>query len=93
MAKRVIWTRSAIEDLKSLLEYSKEQGSARARALIFIKAVEKLENFPKVGKILPDLDHLNYYELAVGAHRAIFKEIDDQVVILAASHAKPIGFV
>ena len=89
MVKEVVWTAQAIEDLKDIFEYEESGSQAEAKIRIFLKSVEKLKDFPKLGQVVPELDHLSYFEISVGNRRAIFKEIDGKVVILTVTHTRP----
>ena len=61
----VIWTEAALSDLSEIAEYialSKEPAAKKLVQEVFRK-VERLAQFPESGRILPELEHLNYREV------------------------------
>ncbi len=54
--KKIIWTQSALEDLKNIVKYIEEdsQISANKVALTIVQLVKILENFPFSGRVIPE---------------------------------------
>lgn len=67
----VRWTPQSIEDIGNVAEFISKD--SRKYALIqvqyFFEAAEILENFPKSGRIVPELDNKDIRELIVGFYR------------------------
>jgi plasmid stabilization system protein ParE len=55
---KVIWTEVALEDLKSIHEYTSKDSKPYADKFIekLISRVDQLEKYPKSGRIAPEFD-------------------------------------
>ena len=87
----VRWTSQSIEDIGNIAEFISKD--SRKYALIqvqdFFEAAEILENFPKSGRIVPELDNKDIRELIVGFYRLIYRIKNDQLVeILTVYHSR-----
>ena len=77
----IIWTEPALSDLNDIAEYIALKNVVAAKQLvqtIFAK-VERLETFPESGRIPPELEHLNYREVAASPCRIFYKQDGDKV--------------
>lgn len=90
MGKNVIWTMSALSDLKEIFDYLDYGANSIARVKIIAQSAKSLSAFPKAGRKLPEIPNDNYYELLVGNHRIIFKPNNDtsDIYILAIIHKR-----
>ena len=80
----VIWTEPALQELDAIAEYIALDNPAAASRLveeIFDKA-DRLENFPKSGRIPPELPNSVYREVVVPPCRVFYREDEKQVLIL-----------
>ena len=87
----VRWTPQSIADIGSIAEFISKD--SRKYALIqvqdFFEAAEILENFPKSGRIVPELDNKDIRELIVGFYRLFYRIKNDQLVeILTVYHSR-----
>ena len=80
----VIWTEPALQELEAIAEYIALDNPAAASDLV--KAVfdktERLENFPKSGRIPPELPDSVYRELVVPPCRIFYREDEQRVLVL-----------
>jgi len=80
----VIWTEPALQELDAIAEYIALDNPAAASGLV--KAVfdhtERLQNFPKSGRIPPELPDSVYREVVVPPCRIFYREDEQQVFIL-----------
>jgi toxin ParE1/3/4 len=80
----VIWTEPALQELEAIAEYIALDNPAAASDLV--KAVfdktERLENFPKSGRIPPELPDSVYRELVVPPCRIFYRENELRVFVL-----------
>lgn len=88
MAK-IRWTVGARRDLHEIINYIAEDSPAYAInfAERIILAVDRLETFPKLGRIVPEYQDANVRELIVGNYRIIYKIQGNRVGIAAIAHA------
>jgi toxin ParE1/3/4 len=80
----VIWTEPALQELDAIAEYIALDNPAAASD--FVKAVfdktERLENFPKSGRIPPELPDSVYREVVVPPCRIFYREDEQRVFVL-----------
>lgn len=91
MAYRVIWSPSAIRDLKDLVSYIAESHPEAAKrfAQSFFKCVEHLADFPNAGRVLPELDDPSIREVIRKPCRIVYrvKSKEHSVEIARVWHA------
>ncbi|MBN2738905.1 MAG: type II toxin-antitoxin system RelE/ParE family toxin [Spirochaetales bacterium] len=86
---KVIWTRTSKNDLERIIGYIAERDSIAAASKIYkkIKAgALNIENYPKKGKIVPELSKHNiisYHEHIIPPWRIIYR-IENQIVYILA---------
>ena len=70
----VIWTNSALLDLKDIAEYIALDKVSAANKLVktIINKTERLADFPESGRLLPELDADKYREIIVQPCRIIY---------------------
>ena len=80
----VIWTEPALQELDAIAEYIALDNPAAANDLV--KAVfdktERLENFPKSGRIPLELPDSVYREVVVPPCRIFYREDEQWVLVL-----------
>lgn len=80
----VIWTEPALQELDAIAEYIALDNPAAASDLV--KAVfdktERLKNFPKSGRIPPELPDSVYREVVVPPCRIFYREDEQHVFVL-----------
>ncbi|EHP3509417.1 type II toxin-antitoxin system RelE/ParE family toxin, partial [Vibrio cholerae] len=83
-------TEPALSDLNDIAEYIALENVVAAKQLVqtvFTK-VERLADFPESGRVLPELEHLNYREVVVNPCRVFYKYDDAKVRILFVMRAE-----
>ncbi|WP_297892100.1 type II toxin-antitoxin system RelE/ParE family toxin [Shewanella sp.] len=80
----VIWTEPALQELDALAEYIALDNPAAASALVkdIFDKIERLENFPKSGRIPPELPDSVYRELVIPPCRIFYREDEQRVLVL-----------
>lgn len=88
MAK-IRWTVGARRDLHEIINYIADDSPAYAInfAERIILAVDRLETFPKLGRIVPEYQDTNVRELIVGNYRVVYRIQGDHIGIAAIAHA------
>ncbi len=80
----VIWTESATEEIVSIAEYL-EQYSEYYASIVVKKLYEKvgvLRQFPKLGRVIPEMHEENYRELIEGNFRVMYEILDDEIILI-----------
>lgn len=88
MAK-IRWTVGARRDLHEIINYIADDSPAYAInfAERIILAVDRLETFPKLGRIVPEYQDTNVRELIVGNYRVVYRIQGNRIGIAAIAHA------
>lgn len=86
----VIWSIPAKNDLRKIHDYIAEDSKYYALKVSqeFIEKSERLENFPKIGRIVPEIGNPNIRELIVYSYRLIYEITSNEIAILAIIHGK-----
>ena len=89
------WSPLSAEKLTDIVNHiSKDNpNAARELATRIFTSVEKLIEFPKSGRVVPELGNLKYREVLVGKYRVIYSIVEDAIHILTIRHQKQLlGF-
>lgn len=81
---QIVWSEPALLDLDDLAEYIALSNPAAARALVqkVMEKIERLELFPKSGKIPHEIAKLGYREVVVPPCRIFYREDIDIIYIV-----------
>jgi addiction module RelE/StbE family toxin len=85
----VTWTRDALNEVDAIGQFIGVEASVAARLFIqsIFLAVERLETFPRSGRVVPELGREDIRELLVGSYRLFYQVREDRVTILAVRHS------
>ncbi|MCD4693257.1 MAG: type II toxin-antitoxin system RelE/ParE family toxin [Calditrichales bacterium] len=86
----VIWSNPAKDDLKKIHDYIAKDSKFYAIKVSqeFIEESENLKEFPKMGRVVPELGYSNIRELFLYSYRLIYEISPDKVEILAIIHGR-----
>jgi len=94
MAK-VTWTEQALDDLNSICLFIARDSFKYANLFSnrAFEAADRLELFPKSGRVVPELNREDIREIILGNYRIIYRIITDEVEVLTVHHgAKPFEY-
>jgi addiction module RelE/StbE family toxin len=82
---RVHWTNRALEHLLSIYEYIAKDSVLYARKTVdlLIKRSEKIAQFPKSGRVVPEYDSEEIREVIERNYRIIYRIKTNQIDVLA----------
>ena len=82
------WTHQAADDLESITEFISQDSPHYARlfALDVLAAVERLINFPELGRVVPEKDSPLIRELIMGNYRIVYRLRNNHVELLTIHH-------
>ena len=90
----VRWTPQAADDLAAICEFIARDSSEMAGIFAdrVLRATDRLAQFPRAGRIVPELGVQNIRELIVGSYRVIYRVRKDNAVQLLTVHhgARPL---
>ena len=86
----VEWTDPAKQDLKSIHDYIATDSKLYAKKVSFeiVEKTEKLNLFPEIGRIVPEIGDPKIRELIIYSYRIIYEIYPDKIAILALVHGK-----
>ena len=89
MAK-VIWTETALNDLKEIFTFILKDSPTYARRVGngIMEASRKLDPFPRCGRVVPEFQEENIRELIYGVYRIIYQIREDVCYIVAVIHGR-----
>ena len=86
----VKWSKPAGLDLKQIHDYIARDSKFYAQkvSLEIIEKSEKLNLFPEVGRVVPEIGDPNIRELLIYSYRLLYEVFPDKVEVLALIHSK-----
>ena len=84
----VKWTPQALDDLEAICLFIARDAPqvAAVFAQSAFRATERLTNFPRSGRVVPELNDQNFREIVLGNYRLIYRIRQDEVQILTVHH-------
>ncbi len=88
MAK-IIWTQTALDDTNAIAEYISLDSFFYANQFVerIFLAANKLERYPEIGKIVPELLAHKYREIIFKKYRIIYRIDSSDVYIISVHHS------
>ena len=80
----VRWTNQAVEDLRAIRLFI-ERDSPRYGRLVaerLFEATSRIEQFPRSGRMIPEVGREEYQEFIVGEYRIVYRLDGDAAVLL-----------
>jgi plasmid stabilization system protein ParE len=86
----IVWSKQSLGDVDAIAAYIKRDSHFYAKAVVdkFISTAEAILLFPKVGRIVPELNDDLIRERFVYSYRLIYQINDSHIEILAVIHGK-----
>jgi toxin ParE1/3/4 len=87
----VRWTTQSLEDIDNIAAYIAKDSIRYAELQVedFLESALRLQKFPKIGRIVPEVGDKNLRELIVGFYRIIYRiKAMNKIDILTVYHAK-----
>ena len=86
----VKWSAPAKRDLNQIHDYIAKDSKYYAKKVAqnIVASTEELNEFPKIGRIVPEIVDTNVRELFVYSYRLIYEISTDRIEILAIIHGK-----
>ncbi|AFZ24316.1 addiction module toxin, RelE/StbE family [Cylindrospermum stagnale PCC 7417] len=72
---RVNWTSQALADLEAIGDFISRDAPSFAQVFVnrAFQAVERLENFPYLGRLVPEISQDNIREIIFGSYRIVYQ--------------------
>ena len=87
---KVIWAPLAIERAYEEARFIAEDKPDAARRWLdgLFESTDRLQRFPQAGRIIPEIQHPDYREIAYGKHRVIYRVEKRRISILTVRRAR-----
>jgi len=87
---RIIWTEPAVADLQNIKTYISNDSKYYATVVTekILKSVEKIKDFPRIGREVPEFEGNEIREIIYSNYRIIYRIHEDFILILAVVHGK-----
>lgn len=84
----LLWTDPSIEDLRSIRDYIARDSEHYAAEFVgqIILSADKLLEFPRLGRVVPEAQDENIRELLYQNYRIIYRIAGDHIEILTVVH-------
>jgi len=84
----ILWTEPSLDDLKAVRDYIARDSETYAGDFIesILSAVERLDTFPRMGRVVPEADSPDIRELIFRGYRIFYRVDRDAVQVLAVIH-------
>ena len=85
----VIWTIKAVEQVEQIGAFIEKDSPFQSRRVVqlIVKEARKLKQYPRIGKMIPEVQEERYRELRVFSYRILYKIIDEnRIAIVGVVH-------
>lgn len=85
---QVRWTPQAYEDLEAICLFIARDSPQMAATFAdrVMRSTDRLCDFPRLGRIVPELGAENVREILVGSYRIVYRVKDEHVQLLTIHH-------
>ncbi len=89
---KVIWSPLAIDRVAEIAHYIAQDSPESAQKWVesTFEIVERLQQFPKIGRVVPEIMEDDFREIIHGNYRIVYKVQIDSVSILTVRHGRQI---
>lgn len=90
MDLEVKWSPEATEDLESIAEYIARDSEYYARAIVteILSVSRSINEFPLIGRIVPEIGDENIRERFIYSYRLVYRVEPERILIVAVIHGK-----
>jgi addiction module RelE/StbE family toxin len=85
----VRWTEQAVEDLASIRSFIERDSTRYGRIVAerIFEATDRLEVFPRSGRVVPELGRESLREIVLGDYRIVYRLESEAAIILTVFHS------
>lgn len=88
MAKQLVWSPEAVEDLEHIAHHIERDSAHYARAVVsqIVAKAESIPENPKLGRVVPELSNTQYRERFIHKYRVIYRIGSNRILLIAIIH-------
>jgi len=92
MARVIIWSERAVEDIESIAAYIAHDSEFYAASVVrtILQKTRRLAEFPYIGRVVPEFDDDTIREIFAYSYRIIYQVTPDQVNVATVIHGRRI---
>ena len=85
---KIIWAPSALKDIDAIAQYIERDSVDQAALFVtrIIEMVDRLEEFPQSGRVIPEINHTHCREIIYGAYRIMYRITKKEIWITGVLH-------
>jgi len=85
---QIKWSDDALEDVEAIRDYIRKDSPYHAHQFVekVFERVDKLGDFPKSGRKIPEYDHPDWREVMMGDYRIMYLLDANTLLVLAVLH-------
>ena len=85
---KIIWAPSALKDIDAIAQYIERDSVDQAALFVtrIIEMVDRLQEFPQSGRVIPEINHVHCREIIYGAYRIMYRITEKEVWITGVLH-------
>ena len=82
------WTQQAADDLEAIAKFIASDSPQYAKLFVIdvLRAIERLEDFPRCGRMVPESGKPTIREIILGNYRIVYRHSKNIVELLAIYH-------
>ena len=90
MARVLVWSPEAIEDIEAIAAYIERDSPWYAKAVVskLVETAESIPEYPELGRIVPELGDSSVREHLVHRYRLIYRLEEGRAVVAAVLHGR-----
>jgi plasmid stabilization system protein ParE len=88
MARGLVWSPEAIEDIESIASYIERDSAwyAKAVASKIVETAETIPQHPELGRIVPEIGDVSIRERFLYSYRIIYRLDAERILVVAVIH-------
>jgi plasmid stabilization system protein ParE len=88
MARHLIWSPEAVEDIESIARYIERDSPWYAKAVVtsIVTTAESVPDYPEMGKMAPEIGDASIRERLVYSYRLIYRVDSLRILMVAVIH-------
>jgi toxin ParE1/3/4 len=90
VARALVWSPEAIEDIEAIASYIERDSRWYAKAVVskLVETAESIPEYPQLGRVVPELGDSSIRERLVHRYRLIYRLEENRAVVAAVIHGR-----
>ena len=85
---KIIWAPSALKDIESIARFIERDSIDQASLFVtrIIEMTDRLDDFPRSGRVIPEINDDHCREIVYGAYRVMYRIAKEEIWITGVIH-------